>query len=60
LLIFLLKAYRPEKYRETTRNDNWNIDPREWSDAQIEAYRVGVPLGQVLAMAGNARSEVAA
>lgn len=52
LLIFLLKAHRPEKYRENTRNENWNIDPRDWTDAQIEAYRSGVPLVQVLAMKG--------
>jgi hypothetical protein len=60
LLIILLKAHRPEKYRENTRNENWNIDPRDWTDAQIEAYRAGVPLTQVLAMAGNARSEITA
>jgi hypothetical protein len=60
LLIFLLKAHRPGKYREPTRNENWNIDPRDWSDAQIEVYRAGVPLAQVLAMARSVRNEVTA
>jgi hypothetical protein len=60
LLMFLLTAHRPERYRENTRNENWNIDPRDWTDAQIEAYRAGVPLAQVLAMAGSARNEGAA
>jgi len=50
LLIFLLKAHRPEKYRENSRNEIWNIDVRDWTDAQLEAYRAGVPLAQVLAM----------
>ncbi len=53
LLIFLLKAHRPEKYRETTRSENLTIDPKDWTDAQIEAYRAGVPLVQVLAMKGE-------
>ena len=55
LLIFLLKAHRPEKYRENARHENWNIDPRQWSDAQLEAYRNGLPLAQVLAMGLDVR-----
>jgi hypothetical protein len=53
LLIFLLKAHHPEKYRENMRNENWNIDPKDWTDAQIEAYRAGVPLARVLTMRGD-------
>lgn len=29
LLIFLLKAHRPEKYRETTKNINVNLTPEQ-------------------------------
>lgn len=50
LLIFLLKAHRPEKFRENVRVENLTIDPARLSDAQLEAYSAGVPLEQVLAM----------
>jgi hypothetical protein len=58
LLIFLLKAHRPEKYREQMRIEhvNWSEIVKTWSDAQIEAYRKGVPLPQVLAMGTLKRS----
>ena len=39
LLIFLLKAHRPEKYRETTKHINVNLTPeqaRDMTDDQIE------------------------
>ncbi len=53
LLIFLLKAHRPEKFRETIRTETWNLTDeqlREMSDAQIDALAKGVPVPQVLAM----------
>lgn len=39
LLIFLLKAHRPEKYRETTRTININVDPeqlKDMTDAELD------------------------
>lgn len=40
LLIFLLKAHRPEKYRETTRNINVTLTPEQaaqMSDDELDA-----------------------
>lgn len=40
LMIFLLKAHRPEKYRETTRNYNVNVtadDAAKMTDAELDA-----------------------
>lgn len=40
LLIFLLKATNPEKYRDTTRNYNVNLTPEQaatMSDAELDA-----------------------
>lgn len=39
LMIFLLKAHRPEKYRETTRNYNVNVTPEQaaqMSDTELD------------------------
>lgn len=37
LMIFLLKAHRPEKYRETTRSINYNVDVTTLSDDELRA-----------------------
>lgn len=40
LMIFLLKAHRPGKYRETTRNVNVNLTPeqaKEMTDEELDA-----------------------
>jgi hypothetical protein len=52
LLIFLLKAHKPEVYRETMRHEHvdWAAIVKTWTDAQLLAYRQGVPLPTVLAM----------
>jgi hemerythrin superfamily protein len=41
LMIFLLKAHRPAKYRETTKTINVNVTPEQvakMSDEELEAY----------------------
>jgi hypothetical protein len=64
LLIFLLKAHRPEKYRERLTLDHvdWASIVKTWTDAQLVAFRQGVPLPTILAMsdANNAAQEIAA
>ena len=50
LMMFLLKRYRPWLYRERQKSVAGKIDPPTWTDAQIEAYKNGVPLAQVRAM----------
>jgi hypothetical protein len=41
LLIFLLKARRPQTYRENTRVENFNFDPSELTDEQLERIAGG-------------------
>lgn len=41
LLIFLLKARRPEKYRDNVRTDNFHFDPSEMTDEQLERIAAG-------------------
>ncbi len=41
LLIFLLKAAQPEKYRETTRTENLNIDLSQLSEEQLARIAAG-------------------
>lgn len=51
LLIFMLKAHRPDKYRE--RVENWNINLAQLSDEQLERIAKGEHPGSVVASAGS-------
>lgn len=48
LLIFLLKAAKPEKYRERTSTDNYNIDLTSLSDEQLTRLERGESVVSVL------------
>jgi hypothetical protein len=48
LLIFLLKAAKPEKYRERTSTDNYNIDLTALSDEQLKRLERGENIYSVL------------
>jgi transposase-like protein len=41
LLIFLMKAHRPQKYRETTRTEIVDIDMSELSDDELRTIAAG-------------------
>lgn len=51
LLIFMLKAHRPDKYRETTRHENYNVDLTQCTDEQLERLARGEHPLSVLAAA---------
>ena len=52
LLMFLLRAHRPQKYQERTRNENVTLDLSELNDKQLELLAAGANLATVLASAG--------
>ncbi len=58
LLIFMLKAHRPERYRE--RVENWNINLAQLSDEQLERIAKGEHPGAVVASAGSSGTGAAA
>lgn len=48
LVMMRLRARRPLTYRDHVKHTK--IDPRQWTDRQLEAYQKGQPLHEVLAL----------
>lgn len=53
LLMFLLRAHRPAKYAERSRNENVNLDLSTLNDQQLELLANGASIVTVLAAAST-------